>query len=132
MNVDVNHTGYKYSRKGTGTVYSSSCTVTPPIPYIYLGVGWSMENAKSRYLIHKVTDDQFCVHDDTVINPVTSAFSVFFFSLRHKNWGEIRSNTTSDMVLLMGVFLKCYVYFYFLLLFIYITSTCVKIYMFQK
>ena len=76
LGVKPGDLGSHSTRKGSITLVSSGCTVSPPMSSICLRACWSMGNVKDRYIHYEKAGDQFCGRSATGISSLRKEFAV--------------------------------------------------------
>ena len=75
LGVDPKDLGSHSTRKGSATLVSSGCIVSPPHSSLCLRAGWSMGSVKDRYIHHKSAGDQFVGRTVTGLSCLLTEFA---------------------------------------------------------
>ena len=75
LGVDPNDLGSHSTRKGSATLVSSGCVVSPPHSSLCLRAGWSMGGVKDRYIHHESAGDQFVGRTVTGLSCLSTDFA---------------------------------------------------------
>jgi len=76
LGADPAHLGSHIARKGSSTLCTTGCTVSPPYISVCLRAGWSLPGVQSRYLHFQEAGDQYVGRTVTGLNPLTAEFSI--------------------------------------------------------
>jgi hypothetical protein len=76
LGVDADNLGSHSARKGSATLCTTGCTVSPPYISICLRAGWALPGVQAKYLHYQEAGDQYVGRTVTGLNPLTSDFSI--------------------------------------------------------
>jgi len=76
LGVDADNLGSHSARKGSSTLCTTGCTVSPPYISICLRAGWALPGVQAKYLHYQEAGDQYVGRTVTGLNPLTADFSI--------------------------------------------------------
>ena len=96
LGVEKGTLGAHSVRKGSITMVSSGCTVSPPMASICLRACWSIGPIKDRYIHYDKSGDHFVGRTATGISSLTVEFAI---SPVHWDWTEGGTNMENQMLI---------------------------------